>query len=95
MSSMTFSPVEAAVLTAVRQLTPYRSVLERHLDGVFSVEEIDRALEVLLRHKLIVQWGGSLGRSRQFFLATGRGVQLHAEYTAQNLAGWVGVFYAA
>jgi hypothetical protein len=89
MTSMTFSPVEAAVLGQIREAHQYRSELEHDLPE-FSIEEIEGALKVLQRHKLIAQWGGSIGPDRQFFLATALGVQLHQAYTTSVMMEWMG-----
>jgi hypothetical protein len=87
MASLTLSPVEAAVLGEIRESHQYRQELDDLLPE-HSLEEIDQALRVLQRHKLVVQWGGSISPDHQFFLVTALGLQMHREYAREQIDGF-------
>lgn len=89
MSTITFSPLEAAVLGEILVMHRDRAELRRELCPEYQPEEIEGALGLLVTHELVKPWNTWTDRDREFFIATAKGQLFHREYARQLVDQWL------
>ncbi len=88
MSTITFSPLEAAILSETLVAHRYRKHLYEVLCPEYQPEEIESSLRVMVGRKLLRPLMGCFGSDHEFFIATASGQAYAREYGRQMIDQW-------